>query len=111
MPPLSRFWCCLPDSDQLVLAGCLSFFVTLTGYVPKVFFDGLWSTLVTTTVPQRRELFLWEFRLTLGEVDLGDGEIIEVYFFDFEFWPALALYALDPGLTCAAPCLYRTFPA
>jgi len=109
--PISRFWCCLNPGDQNVLAGCLAFYVTLTGYVPKVAFDGLWAVYIVDTVPQRLDAFLWEYHLTEGTVDMGDGEIIDVYFFDFLFWPALAIFALDPGLTCAAPCSYLTFPA
>jgi len=111
MLPIERFWCCLFPGDQFVLAGSLAFFVTLTGYIPKIAFDGLWATYETDTAFWRRELFLYEYQLTLGEVDLGDGEIIEVYFFDLVFWPMLALYAVEVGLNCAEPCRMLTYTA
>lgn len=99
------------EADQFVLAGCLAFFVTLTGYVPKIAFDGLWAAFETDRAAWRRELFLFEYQLTYGEVDMGDGEILEVYFFDLSFWPELAVYSVEVGLNCAAKCKFLTFTA
>jgi len=108
---IALFWCCLNPRERLVIAGCLAAWVGLLGYITKVDYDGLWTAQGISPTNALAVSFVFIYRLTAGVVEVDEGVFIDVYFFDGVFWPLMAAYAIDPGLSCSSPCSILTFPS
>lgn len=96
------WYCCLAPLESAVLTGLIALRTgALIDFTPKTYFDEAWTLAGGVVGDARYVQFVWVYYLRLETVDI-DGEEIEVYFFDNEWWFKWLLFVGCP--TWVAGC-------
>lgn len=109
MIAISQFWCCLNPREQAITAACLPYYIASLGYIPQEDFYALWAAFGKSPTNKLVGAYIALYALTAGEVTDIEGNVTPVFFFGFEFWFEMALYAVNPGFGCASLCKELTF--
>lgn len=81
----------------------------ITYFIIKTLFDAYWAVQSGGSITIRKEIFVRNWGLTLGEFPPDEPDAIAVYFLDPSIWDDINAYFDEHGTTCEAPCKILTF--
>lgn len=106
---IKSWWCCLNPGEFGLLSVCLIQYLINGGWIERSTFDNLANFYLTFSVLKRTELFKQLYSLEPGEIVIGEGQTIEVYFMNGVFWPQFIVFSQTPQFICSGPCPILVF--
>lgn len=105
-----KWWCCLHTIEKTMMQSLIAIRVGgLIEFVLKSNFDAAWNILDPHVGGARYVAFVAVYHLRLATVDI-DGEEVEVYFMDDEWWFEWILYVGGcPQYHCDGGCFIQEY--
>lgn len=107
---VDKWYCCLNPAETAAVQVCAANAGPITYFVIKALFDATFLLAFEGSASIRREIFVANWGLTLGEFPPEAPDAIEVYFLDPSIWDEINAYFDEHGTGCDDECKIRTFP-
>jgi len=107
---VDKWFCCLNPAEMTATTVCAANAGPITYFVLKALFDASFLLAFEGSVSIRKENFIANWGLTLGEFPPDDPDSIAVYFLNPTIWDEINAYFDEHGTSCGDECRIRTFP-